>query len=115
MESERWQQIDELLQSALEREPSQRSAFLDQACAGDELLRKEVESLLAYEKKVESFIEAPALKVEAMSLADEERSRLAAGLLIGPYKILSLIGAGGIIAPDRRDKLGASNRNESHD
>src|SRR6185503_12609905 len=44
---QRWQEIDRIFAAALEREPAGRSAFLDDACGGDELLRKEVESLLA--------------------------------------------------------------------
>ncbi len=46
MKPERWQQIDQILDGALQREGSQRKAFLDEACSGDASLRKEVESLL---------------------------------------------------------------------
>ena len=48
MTPERWRQIEHVYLSTLEREESQRSSFLKEACAGDEELRKEVESLLAY-------------------------------------------------------------------
>ena len=51
MTPERWQQIQELYHAALKREPSQRAAFLKEACAGDEALRREVESLLAWKQK----------------------------------------------------------------
>ena len=47
MTPERWRQIEELYHSAREREPGERSAFLDQACRGDVELRREVEVLLA--------------------------------------------------------------------
>ena len=43
---ERWERINELFGFALEREPAQRSAYLREACGGDETLRAEVESLL---------------------------------------------------------------------
>ncbi len=46
MKPERWQQIDQVLEAALERDRNEWAAFLDQACAGDEELRREVESLL---------------------------------------------------------------------
>ena len=49
MGRERWQEIERLYHLALEREESRRAEFLDQACGGDEALRREVESLLAYE------------------------------------------------------------------
>lgn len=60
MNSERWQRIDQLFHSALEREPGARAAFLTQACMGDEALRREVESLLGSHEQSDSFIEAPA-------------------------------------------------------
>jgi len=45
MKPERWQQLDQLFHSALEREPGERAAFLDKACGGVESLRKQVEAL----------------------------------------------------------------------
>ena len=56
MRRERWQQIDRLLEAALERDPAEREAFLDQACGSDEALRKEVESLIGYDEQSQSFI-----------------------------------------------------------
>ncbi len=47
MNPEGWQQIKRLYNSALQIEPDRREAFLREACAGDESLRKEVERLLA--------------------------------------------------------------------
>jgi eukaryotic-like serine/threonine-protein kinase len=46
MKPERLQQLDRLFHSALERGPAERADFLDEACAGDESLRREVEALL---------------------------------------------------------------------
>jgi serine/threonine protein kinase len=99
MKPERWQQLDKLFQSALEREPEQRAAFLDGACAGDEALRREVESLLAASKEAGSFIERPALEVEARSLADEQGNVGAesmVGKTIGHYRVIALLGLGGM-------------------
>jgi serine/threonine-protein kinase len=56
MEAERWRQIEQIFQSALEVEESRRGAFLEQACAGDEALCREVESLLAHHKGADSFM-----------------------------------------------------------
>ena len=61
MQSERWREVERLYHLALEREESRRAQFLEQACGGDEALRREVESLLAYEKPAETFMEAPSL------------------------------------------------------
>src|SRR5256714_205268 len=99
MKPERWQQLDQLFHAALEREPEQRSAFLDEACASDEVLRKEVETLLAAHENAESFIENPAFEVEAEALAREQVSGGANSLLgqtIGHYHIIELLGAGGM-------------------
>jgi hypothetical protein len=47
MELDRWEQIERLYHAALECQPEAREAFLDEACAGDEDLRREVAGLLA--------------------------------------------------------------------
>jgi TolB-like protein/tetratricopeptide (TPR) repeat protein len=93
--STRWQQIEQLYHAALEREESQRAAYLLEVCAGDDALRREVESLLAQKKRGDGFRESPAVEVAAkMSAIDANRSL--SGQQLGPYKILSLLGAGGM-------------------
>ena len=81
MTPERWQQIDKLLQQAVEQEPGQRAAFLDGACAGDAELRREVESLLAYHTKAERLLDRPALELTAEKLAAEPPSLLGGSLV----------------------------------
>ena len=100
MERERWKQVEQLCHAALEREESERAAFLKGACAGDEALRREVESLLAHEKQAEKFMEAPALDVAVKALAqDQDQSRRSSetdcGLIGKPvshYRILEKLG-----------------------
>src|SRR6266550_4664875 len=94
MESERWQQIKTLLQSALECEPGERTAFLDEACAGDSSLRDEVESLIASHEQAGGFIESPAFELMAESLGDQPDPL--AGQSFGPYQIIARIGIGGM-------------------
>src|SRR5262245_57292682 len=100
MEHERWKRIEQLYHASLEREPGARNAYLAQACAGDEELRREVEELLGYDGAAESFIEGNALAFEASRLKLEELSQTAPQLLpgqrIGAYKILALLGRGGM-------------------
>ena len=55
MSADRQRQITELCHAALERNASDRAAFLREACAGDEALREEVESLLRYEDAARPF------------------------------------------------------------
>src|SRR5204863_3148977 len=95
MASERWQKLNLLFQSALEREPGQRAAFLDQACAGDESLRKEVENLIVAHEKAGSFIEAPAFTCAAEMLGVDGGPSLV-GQSFGSYRIVSVLGAGGM-------------------
>src|SRR5262249_9148360 len=95
MEPERWKQIDQLLEAALDRLPGERAAFLNQACAGDEALRREVEALLSSDGQAGSFIEAPAFEVGAGLLVEKQSDSLV-GQRLGPYRVLSLIGKGGM-------------------
>ena len=91
----RWQEIEKLYHSALKHEPNGRVEFLKEACAGDEALRQEVESLLAQHVEAEDFIEEPALKVAAKGMVREPSQSLL-GHQLGPYKILSLLGSGAL-------------------
>ena len=95
MTPERWQQIEKLYHSALKLEANSRTAFLEEACAGDEDLRHEVESLLAQQPQAESIVEASALGVTAQAMA-EKRGQSLVGRQLGAYQILSLLGAGGM-------------------
>ncbi len=60
MKPEVWRRVEELCQQALELDESRRAEFLQSAYGGDDEFRREVESLLAHEKKAEQFIEFPA-------------------------------------------------------
>src|SRR5713226_501055 len=95
MKPERWRQIDELLQSALACASGERPAFLAQACAGDEPLRREVESLIASHEHAENFLEAPMSQIAAELFVNDQTS-LSKGQSIGSYEIAALLGAGGM-------------------
>ena len=95
MKSDRWQQIEQLYYAALECEAGQRAAFLDEACGGDEELRREVESLLASHEQAGEFLASPALEVAAKLIAEDQFAS-AVGRSIGHYQILSLLGVGGM-------------------
>ena len=82
MDPDRWRRIEGLYQSAAERKPEERDAFLAAACGGDEELRREVESLLA-QQSIDTPLDHPAMD-------------LAAGSRLGPYELLEPIGHGGM-------------------
>jgi eukaryotic-like serine/threonine-protein kinase len=95
MTPEHWQRVKELFQSAAERDASQRAAFLDEVCAGDPPLRKQIEALIASHEGSPSFLERPAFEVAAISLADDQADSVV-GRRIGAYKILREVGHGGM-------------------
>ena len=95
MTPDRWKRIEDLLQSALERKPADRAAFLREACAGDEAMRKEVESLLNSSQQDGSFLKSPAFEEAAALLAGDNKNSML-GRRIGSYQIISQLGSGGM-------------------
>jgi WD40 repeat protein/serine/threonine protein kinase len=73
--------------------PAQRRAYLDEACGGDEALRREVEELLQHFGCLGSFLESRTPDLDGT--VDESPPRERPGAVIGPYKLLEQIGEGG--------------------
>jgi len=96
MTPERWREIEQLYHAALECDECRRAAYLHEVCAGDDALRQEVESLLAQESRAEQFLETPALEVAAKVLAEHPSKSSQVGKQLGSYKIVSMLGAGGM-------------------
>ena len=95
MTPERWAQVEKLYFAALEREPESRASFLDEVCAGDEELRREIASLLASAAQAGSFLAASAAEVMAKAVAAEPVLS-SIGRQIGHYQVQFLLGAGGM-------------------
>src|SRR5437016_5287791 len=93
--SAQWQQVKEILQSALERPPGEREQFLDDACGDDDSLRRKVETLLASSDDIGSFMEQAAIgEVAGMFVSTE--NQLKVGERFNHYEIIKQIGAGGM-------------------
>ena len=102
MHSDRWKQIDSLLQATLEHPPSERDGFLRQACNGDGELESEVRSLLASEEEAGSFLESPAMEVAAAAIAQRhdrdtsDATDYLVGRVISHYRVIEKLGSGGM-------------------
>src|SRR6266568_242051 len=96
MTPERWREIREVLYEALELASRERTAYLDRACATDQALRREVESLLASSKEARSgFLESPSL-AHAMLPERVEPEDAMNGRRLGVYQLVSRVGQGGM-------------------
>lgn len=94
MNPERWQQLKKLYEEAVEKNASERTAFLDEACRENQSLRKEVEALLNTCGD-DDFLEKPAFEA-VPELFDSEAGDSLIGTQLGPYHIVSRIGTGGM-------------------
>jgi serine/threonine protein kinase len=95
MELGRWRQIERLYHAALTRRADERVAFLADACAGDEALRREVESLLAQPASAAAFLDGEAVAAAAELVSDPGASVLT-GRRLGAYQVQERIGVGGM-------------------
>ncbi len=91
---ERWRRIESLFLEALEKSVDQRDVFLSEVCAGDQTMRREIESLLEHEVLARGFLEShqSGAPPRPHPIRDPELH----GEHIGPYTVLDQLGAGGM-------------------
>jgi eukaryotic-like serine/threonine-protein kinase len=94
MTTDRWPAVERIFHTALDRPAAERSAFLAEACGGDEALRREVQSLLDQASR-EDFLGQPAVEVAAGLLTESNVAPLT-GQRIGVYEVRGLLGRGGM-------------------
>ncbi|MGH9627674.1 MAG: protein kinase domain-containing protein, partial [Bryobacteraceae bacterium] len=95
MSPDRFKAVENLYHAALEIEPERRSAFIEEACAGDDSLRSEVQMLLGLDRQAGDFLGEPAIEVVARQAAQKPRDSLV-GWQLGSYELEELVGAGGM-------------------
>ncbi|MCP4660600.1 MAG: serine/threonine protein kinase, partial [bacterium] len=91
MNPQRWRQVRDLFAQAVELELDRRDGFLEEACAGDPELRREVESLLAADAATDSLVDQPFFNLHPESSEPTQGDRR-----IGPHPVLKEIGRGGL-------------------
>ena len=99
MTPERWSQVREVFEGALERPAKDRAAYLRVICSRDDELRQEVESLLASHEGDAEFLETPAAQINRAAFAysrEDETGEYSAGYKLGPYQFEKRIGRGGM-------------------
>ncbi len=91
----RWQAVDKILDEVVDVSPSKQREILQRSCGDDVSLRREVEKLLSNLETAPDFMEVPAVN-SALTLLNDERGEKLIGQNIGPYRLLKLIGQGGM-------------------
>ncbi len=95
MTPDRYRQVVDLFEAASELAPNRRDQLLAESCAADPELRAEVESLLAAHEKTGRFIDEPPFEAAARAFEWRE-AKARAGQTIGRYRIVLLLGKGGM-------------------
>jgi eukaryotic-like serine/threonine-protein kinase len=102
MQPDRWQLIDRIFHSALELPEERRSAFVAESCSNDDVLRGEVEALLARHCEADGFLEQPAWEIAAQAAGTGISGASATvdsrfiGETIAHYRIVRPLGSGGM-------------------
>ena len=95
MTPDRWHRVKDVFSAACERDESERSRYLDEACAGDAQLRAEVASLLDAHDQADAVVDRPAAAYVSGDEVFASSDRWI-GQRIGAYEIVALIGHGGM-------------------
>lgn len=95
-----WQKIEEIFEKAVELPPTERDAYLDEVCNGDDGLRLKVEKLILADEKANDFISSPVFDTAPFhKILDDPENPSAPSLIgkqVGKYRLLKELGRGGM-------------------
>ncbi len=94
MDPKRWSRLVQIFEQASDLTGEARQAYLDKTCAGDDQLRTRVEALLAHDTEATDILEAGVR--EAMGDVFDSSTKDLESSLVGPYRLVELIGTGGM-------------------
>jgi eukaryotic-like serine/threonine-protein kinase len=93
LEADRWRQVERIFHDALDLQRSEQTAFIENACAGDALLKKEVEAMIRFHEKADSFLESPP--DEVVTAPVDLGAMKPTPWILGHYEVRTLLGSGG--------------------
>ena len=94
MPDQHWENLKEIFHAAVALAPNERAVYLERSCSGNDSLRRTVESLIKSHEEMGNFVDTPAYQAAAEMLVDGVALR--SGQDVAHYRILSLLGEGGM-------------------
>jgi eukaryotic-like serine/threonine-protein kinase len=93
---ERWEAIEDAYHIAHDLVDEARTRFLQERCGSDAAMRRQIEVLLAQDKRLSNFLDPPAVDLAADARLRFGNAADLTGLRVGPYEVLEFIGSGGM-------------------